>query len=159
MNILPHKKTWLQILFWCSFWALVPLLLSGGLNNPDMYIKRTLVVMVAIGMVVWVNMEVLLPKLYFGRYHPMVYVVAGLALVTLITLVLDWDGAPWDDFFHRNMEQQGPQRPGNTVSGGRRGMRYLGIGMPIFTSFIGSALFEIAAFASRKEREIGRAHV
>jgi len=32
-------------------------------------------------------------------------------------------------------------------------MRYLGLGMPIFTSFIGSALFEIAAFANRKERE------
>ncbi len=153
MNIIPHKKTWLQIFFWSSFWALVPLILSGGLSNPDMYLKRTLVVIVAIGIVVWINMEILLPRLYFGKYHPLVYMLAGVALVTAITLLLDWDGAPWDEFFRRNAEQQGPSRTGNAVSGGRRGMRYLGLGMPIFTSFIGSALFEIAAFANRKERE------
>ena len=149
MNVLPHKRTCLQILFWCGFWALVPVLLSGGLNNPDMYLKRTLVVMVAICVVVWVNMETLLPKLYFGRHHPLVYIAAGLTLVVGVTLLLDWDSAPWNEFFRRNSEQPGIPRSG----GGRGSMRYLGLGMPIFTSFIGSALFEIAAFANRKEQE------
>lgn len=153
MNVLPSKKTWLQILFWSSFWALVPLVLSGGVNNPDMYLKRTLVVVVAIAIVVWANMEVLLPKLYFRQYHPLVYIIAGLAMVSAITLLLEWDAAPWDEYFRRGSEQQGPARPGNTASGARRGMRYLGMGMPVFTSFIGSALFEIAAFANRKVRE------
>ncbi len=153
MNVLPHKKTCLQILFWCGFWALVPLMLSGGLNNPDMYLKRTLVVMAAICVVVWVNMETLLPRLYFGRHHPLVYISAGLVLVVGVTLLLDWDAAPWNEFFRRGSEQPGASRSGNLGSGGRGGMRYLGLGMPIFTSFIGSALFEIAAFANRKQQE------
>ncbi|MCC6281245.1 MAG: histidine kinase [Saprospiraceae bacterium] len=153
MNILPHKKTWLQILFWCGFWALIPLILSGGLNNPDIYLKRTIVVMVAVAVVVWINMEILLPRLYFGRFHPVVYIIAGLVLVAMLTMLLEWDGAPWEEFFRRNSEQQGPPKPGNTFSGGRKGMRYLGMGMPVFTSIIGSALFEIAAFASKKEQE------
>lgn len=153
MNFLPKKKTWIQILFWCGFWALVPFLLSGSTNNPDLYLKRTLVWMASICLVVWVNMEILLPRLYFGRYRPILYVIAGLALVTCITWLLDWHGAPWSEYFHRPIEPNAAPKQNITAAGSRKGLKYLGLGMPIFTSFIGSALFAIAAFANRKERE------
>ncbi|MCB0528764.1 MAG: histidine kinase [Saprospiraceae bacterium] len=148
----PRKNTWLQMLFWGGLWVLVPLLLTGIPENPGRTTGRSLVVLMGIVFVVWANMEVLLPRLFFRR-RQLAYVLAGFALVVAVTWLIDWDGAPWAEYFNR------PPDHGRGGGGGKgggssfRNFKYIGLAMPFFTSLIGSALFEIAGFANRKEKE------
>ncbi|MBI5916440.1 MAG: hypothetical protein HY842_13770, partial [Bacteroidetes bacterium] len=65
MNFFPGKNTLLQILFWGGLWVLIPLLFSGGWEHFDRFLVRSLIVGAGIVLVVWANMELLLPKLFF----------------------------------------------------------------------------------------------
>ncbi len=142
----PRKNTWLQILFWGSLWVLVPVILLGNWENSERLIMRSVIVLTGITLVVWTNMEILLPRLYFDKKQA-AYVLLGIGLVVAITLLIDWDGAPWGQYFNRPGGNRGRGNPG------WHSMRYLSISMPYFTALIGSALFEIASFANRKEKE------
>ena len=145
----PRKNTWLQILFWGSLWVLVPVLLAGTLENADRLAVRSAVVLVGIALVVWVNMEVLLPGLYFNKKQG-IYVAAGLIMVVFITTLIDWDGAPWAEYFMRPPDHARVNAPRPS---GFRTFKYMSLAMPYFTALIGSTLFEIAGFANRKEKE------
>ena len=146
----PGKNTWLQILFWGSLWVLVPMLLAGSLENVDRIAVRSAVVLAGIILVVWLNMEVLLPRLYFNKKQG-AYIALGIAIVVAITLLVDWDAAPWAEYFRRPPDKN---RAGNGgPSPAFRSFRYMSLAMPYFTALIGSALFEIAGFANRKEKE------
>lgn len=151
MNLRLQKNTVLQILFWGSFWVLVPVLLAGDWGKADRFFVRNLVVLVGIILVVWTNMELLLPRLFF-RNKQVAYVLAGLALLLAIVWLVDWELAPWADYFHRPQ----PRGRGGDHDGlsPRQWIRILSEAMPYFTALIGSALFEIAAYARRKEKEM-----
>ncbi len=147
----PHRNTWLQILFWGALWVLVPLALAGNWENTERLVVRSTVVLAGIALVVWANVEILLPRLYFNKKQA-AYIAAGLALLVAIVLLIDWDAAPWAEHFARPRNAgHGPGGGGNP--GYRSSMKYIGMAMPYFTALIGSALFEVAGFANRKERE------
>ncbi len=143
----PKRSTWLQILFWGSFWVLVPSILLGNWEEPVRVLVRSSVVLSGILLVVWLNVEVLLSRLYFSKKE-VAYVIASIALIVLIVLFISWDGAPWAEYF---------KRPRQAASSGRSSpnlaFRYIGMAMPYFTALIGSALFEVARYANQKERE------
>lgn len=142
-----RKDTWLQILFWGSLWVFIPSILLGNWEFSERMVGRNVMVLTAIALVVWANMEILLPKLYFNKKQG-AYVVTGLILVAVIVKILDWDAMPWAEYFNR---------PAGTGRADRAkpvsGMRYIGMAMPYFTALIGSALFEVGRFANRKEQE------
>ncbi|MBK8555395.1 MAG: histidine kinase [Lewinellaceae bacterium] len=144
MKILPHKSTWLQVLFWGMLWALVPVLLSGNFDLSDWIVVRSAVVWLGIMVIVIANAAFLLPRLYFQKKQ-LWYILSGVALVAVVTFVVQWDIMPWSHYFNR--PRSGGGRPGMS------GMRIIGWATPFFTSFIGSALFEIAAYANKKEKE------
>ena len=149
----PRRNTWLQILFWGSLWALVPVILLGNWEFSERLVARSIVVLAGIVLVVWANMELFLPKLYFNKKQG-AYILAGLALVVLITLLIGWEGAPWAEYFNRQGSGGGPGRgSGGRGNPGFKGLKYIGLSMPYFTALIGSALFEVARFANRKEQE------
>ena len=148
MSVL-RRNTALQILFWGSFWVLVPVLLSGNWDDPERLLWRSAVVLTGIALVVWLNMEVLLPRLYFPKKW-VAYVLAGLALVVVVVLLVDWNSAPWAEYFTRPGGGKGKSGHGGP---GMNSMKYLGMAMPYFTALIGSTLFEIAGYANRKEKE------
>jgi len=141
----PRRNTWLQILFWGALWVVVPLALAGNWDNTERLVVRSTVVLAGIALIVWVNVEILLPRLYFNKKQA-AYIAAGLALLVAIVLLVDWDAAPWAEHFTR------PRNPGHNP-GYRSSMKYIGMAMPYFTALIGSALFEVASYATRKERE------
>lgn len=129
---------------------LIPLLLAGGWEHFDRFLVRSLIVLAGIVLVLWLNMEVLLPKLYFDKKQ-VGYIVAGIALFLGVTLLIEWDGAPWAEYFTRPQRSRGVgERPGMTPW---HAMKFIGSAMPYFTALIGSALFEIARFAKQKEKE------
>ena len=145
-----RRNTGLQILFWGALWVLVPSILQGSWDNPERLAVRSAVILAGIALVVGLNMEMLLPRLYFNKKQGL-YVLAGLLLVAAVTLLLDWDAAPWAEHFNR--PPGAPAKPAGHNNPGWRGMRYIGMAMPFFTALIGSALFQVTAFANRKEQE------
>jgi hypothetical protein len=151
MNLRLQKNTIPQILFWGSFWVLVPVLLAGDLGKADRFIVRNLVVLAGIALVVIANLELLLPRLFF-RNKQVAYVLAGLALLLAVVWLVDWEAAPWADYFHRP-QPKGKNGEHDGLSP-RQWMRVLSDAMPYFTAWIGSALFEMAAYARRKEKEM-----
>lgn len=146
-----HKNTLLHILFWGSFWLLVPVLLSGDWEKADRFLFRNLVVLAGIALMVFVNMEVLLPRLFFKR-RQMAYWLAGLALLIVVVKLVNWEDAPWSDFFRSDLGKARPKGRGEPSA--RHWMRLLGQSMPFLTAWIGSAVFEIAAYARQKEQEM-----
>ncbi len=146
-----HKNTILQILFWGSFWLLVPVLLSGDWGKADRFLVKNLVVLVGIATVVLVNMELLLPQLFF-KSKQTAYWLAGLALLIVVVKLVSWEAAPWAESFRPGLGR--PRMGGHDEPSPKHWMRLLGQSMPFFTAWIGSAVFEIAAYARRKEQEM-----
>jgi hypothetical protein len=157
MNYLPKKNTWWQILFWGSLWVLIPLLLSGDWEHFDRFLMRSIFVLAGIVLTVWLNMEVMLPGLFFNKKQA-AYVIAGFTLVIGIVLLLEWDAMPWAEYFNRPPSQRTGMREANKSSNPWHVMRHIGNAMPYFTALIGSALFEIARFAKQKEKEAAELH-
>lgn len=152
MKFLPNKNTWWQILFWGSLWVLIPLLLSGGWEHFDRFLMRSLFVLAGIVLVVWLNMEVLLPRLFFDKKQ-LAYLTIGLAVVISLVLLQEWDIMPWAEYFKRPATQRSGVRDAGKQPNPWHVMRFMGSAMPYFTAFIGSALFEMARFAKQKEKE------
>lgn len=125
------------------------MLLSGNWDNPERLAWRSAVVLTGIAIVVWVNMEVLLPRLYFHKKW-VAYALAGLAVVVVLVVLMDWNAAPWAEYFTRPGNARGK---GGGHGPGMNSMKYLSMAMPFFTALIGSTLFEIAGYANRKEKE------
>lgn len=150
MNFRFDKKTWLQMLFWCSFWLLVPMLLSGGWENLRNRPAQSLTTFLGVALVVWVNLEVLLPRLYFRQDKKWLYPLAGIVLLAVVVTAADYLIDVLMNSFPN--EGHGPASA-NRGGGGHSGMRYIGMSTPFFTSFIGSALVAVAGFAERKSRE------
>ncbi|MBK9014067.1 MAG: histidine kinase [Saprospiraceae bacterium] len=151
MNVRLQRNTVLQFFFWGSFWVLVPLLLSGDMENADRFLVRNLVVLAGIAVVIWVNMEVLLPRFFFQKQQ-LVYLLVGLGLLLLVVLFIEWNGAPWAEYIKR---PSGRNRLGDRDGlSAQQWLRNIGTAMPYFTAWIGSTLFEMAAYTRRKEKEM-----
>jgi hypothetical protein len=150
MQQILQYKTLLQILFWGALWSLLPVLFAGNIEHFDRFAVRSALVFIGIAIVIIVNLNWLLPRLFFNKKQGL-YLVAGLALILLVAYLINADWAPWADLFKRTGDRMG-ERPRN-----RSGMiyfRYVGMLMPFFTAFIGSALFATAGYANRKEQEM-----
>ena len=145
MNVSTTKSTWIHILFWGTLWAIIPILLSEAGEDSTRAMMRGLIVFFGVALVVWLNINYLLPKIFFERKQAL-YLFVGMLLVLLVTALVYWEQAPWAAFFSRS----GGHRPRPTVW---KYFRYIYMMMPFFTAFIGSALFEIASFANRVARE------
>lgn len=125
------------------------MLLSGGWEHLDRFMMRSLVVLGGIVVVVWLNMEVLLPRLFFNKKQA-AYIILGLALVILTVMTVEWDAAPWAEYFKKPSRSAGDRNSGMSPW---HVVKYIGGAMPYFTAFIGGTLFEIARFAKQKEKE------
>lgn len=147
IRLWPERLTWLQILFWGSFWVLVPVVLLGNWENPMRVLVRSTVVLTGIVIVVWLNVEVLLPRLYFNKKQA-AYTLICVALLVAIILLISWDAAPWAEHFKRPRNAAVPGKGSPNMA-----FRYIGMAMPYFTALIGSALFEVTRYANQKERE------
>jgi hypothetical protein len=111
---------------------------------------RSVITLMGIFAIVWANMEVLLPR-YFFQQKQGLYAALGLGLVLAVILLIEWDHAPWGEYFYRapNRGRGGERQEMSPF----KVMKVIGGAMPFFTAFIGSSLFEIARFAKQKEKE------
>ena len=141
------KSTWLQILFWGLLWMIVPFLLSNAWESWERFLSRGLILAAGLGALVFINLEWLVPRLYFRKMVGW-YVVAGLGLVVAVALIVYWDQAPWLEWLHVK-DKPRPEHSGKTFEG----FRWIARSVPFITAFIGSSLFEVATYANQKEKE------
>ncbi|MEO1258953.1 MAG: histidine kinase [Bacteroidota bacterium] len=153
MNWLPSRRTWLQILFWGLLWIATPFLLTGvsGGENQERYLYHSMVLFAGTVIVIYTNVEILIPKLFFAKKQ-IPYLVAGTALVALITFLDEWEITPWEQYFDRTAP---PRRAGGrqTRGGAWQFVRTVSYFMPYLTAFASSALIEIASYANQKDKE------
>lgn len=150
MKIRIRRRTIGQIIFWAGFWASVPLLLSGGTGEMSRFLLRSAVTFVGVGTLVLVNLEVLMPRLYFAK-KPWLYVASGLGVLVLIVFVLYGEASPIASWLTTSPSYS--HKGGGGVRDGYKSLWYLSRATPYFTAAIGSALYEVAIFANQKERE------
>lgn len=150
MQQLLRHKTLLQILFWGALWSVLPVLFAGNTEYFERFVIRSVLVFIGIAGVIVLNLQVLLPKLFFNKKQAW-YLPAGLLLIVLTAYLINADWTPWAGFVKRAAERGAEHtRPRS----GMHYFRYIGMIMPYFTAFIGSALFAIAGYANRKEKEM-----
>lgn len=147
MKQLLGKRTWLQILFWGLLWMSIPFLQTGrSAEFNERFFYYGIVVFVGIVLIVIINVEVLIPKLYFNGQQTL-YFLSGVALIAFITFLDEWDATPWEAYFQRTAP---PRRRHNSSFSIMRAISNL---TPYLVSFVASALIEIASFANRKAKE------
>jgi LytS/YehU family sensor histidine kinase len=78
--------------------------------------------------------------------------LAGLGILVLVLLLVYWDSGPWADWLHLSNKPRSDHKPSSSHRI-REGFRWISRSVPFVTAFIGSALFEIAAYAGVKEKE------
>ncbi|MCB9283619.1 MAG: histidine kinase [Lewinellaceae bacterium] len=139
----------MQILFWGVIWMLIPFLLTNSWESWDRFLMRGIVIGTGVGLLVFVNLEVMLPRFFFSKKF-FWYVLSGLGLTILVLLVIYWDQAPWAAWLNLSDRPHTDHRPPNPIY---EGFRWISRSVPFVTAFIGSSLFEIAAYAGSKEKE------
>ncbi len=149
-----HRIFW-QILLWWGGWLVISFILSNGFQNPQPFFRRAMASFIGIAVIVVVNIQYLLPQLYF-RKKQVGFVTAGIALLLLVVVLIHSDIFPWSEWFDYNPKRNPLLRKGERLGKAREaiiGFRWLGHMMPFVIAFLGSTLVEIARFANKKEKE------
>lgn len=151
--MMGSRNTWFQILFWAAIWILVPTLFGNNNLRPLPFLFRSLPILIGVSLIVWINLEILIPKVYFKRGF-LLYTLSGLALLLVVML--------FSDMFFRQVliplftDRDGGLgrqiRPGAAMFGMRRYFMMI----PFLTSLVGSAFYEISLWISKRENELTR---
>lgn len=166
-NIYRGKwKILIQALLWGGLWLFVPFLFADS-EQYMLILARGLVTLVGISLVVGVNLEWLLPCLFFRRKY-LWYGLGAVVLVVLISQGFEYLQQHWiEPAFQpentaRRLRPDGvmrrPRVGGMSRTSVFRWFRTVATGMPYLLALVGSALFEIAIYANRQEREAVRLH-
>lgn len=151
MNGIGKKSTWLQIFFWGIIWVLIPLLIMG-FENLDRALIRGTQVFIAVFIIVFINLEWLLPRLYFNK-KVLWYIAGSVGLIIGVYFLLEWEGMPWSDFFDQHQKKKFKKKPFLSYW---HIFKILGDISPYIISLFGSSLFAIANFANNKEKEMAQ---
>ncbi|MEL6864645.1 MAG: histidine kinase [Bacteroidota bacterium] len=142
------KSIWLQVLFWGSIWALLPVLFSIGFESPTGMLTRGLSIGLAVGLAVYINLSYLLPR-YFYQKKYLQYLGWCLLLIILIVGVMVTQNDPIRQSKIANRMTNGMPPPKAMF----RVMRLVGPFITISFSLLGSTLLDVIRYTSVKERE------
>lgn len=146
---IPTRTVWLQVLFWALVWFLIPFLFTEW-EHADRIARRSLSTAIPITLVVGINLTVLLPRFFFRKQYGL-YALSSIALVLAMLFLMEWTAMPWNDWLHPRPERR--QSPFFRRGGDFSNFRIFARSFPLFISLLGSTLFEMAAYANRREKE------
>jgi len=152
-NFEKHNIFW-QIILWWGGWHIVSFLLVNGYEYPIDFMIRAMASLVAFTLVIYFNLKVLLPKLFFQKKFYL-YFGAGILLLLLVNLLLYQILLPTLDWLDLIARREGPP----PLDGKRRdfpppGIHLFSLLVPYLIAFFGSTVIEVVRFANRKEREV-----
>ena len=134
---------------------LISFVLTNGLEQPELFIRRGLASLIGIAIIVVVNLRFLLPQFYSKKKLPE-FIIASIVLFIGVVLLLNSEVFPWADWFNPQERSFATLREKGTFGKTRNplfGVRWMRYMMPFFIAFLGSTLVEITRFANRKEKE------
>ncbi|MEL6719778.1 MAG: histidine kinase, partial [Bacteroidota bacterium] len=103
-----------------------------------------------IAIIVTVNLRYLLPQYFFSQ-RQILFVLLGILLIAVVTFLLYWEPFPWVEWWRSKARIGNGSR--HRTSKVYNGFKWLNRFMPFLIAFLGSTLFEIANYATRKEKE------
>lgn len=154
MNFFKDKNTWWQILLWPAIWIFIPVAISG-FDVSDRFWMRTVFTSIAIIAMVLINLELLLPKVYFKKKY-FIFIILGLLSIALLVFILTIESSGWGSYFMGGNRLRGP-RSGRGNGGMRsfhQAFKYISIASPIFISWIGSSLIAVARYSNQRDKEM-----
>ncbi|MEN0049427.1 MAG: histidine kinase [Bacteroidota bacterium] len=137
-----------QTLFWILTWLFITFMLLNGWEKPGRYFSYNWIAFLGIAIVVVVNLRYLLPQYFFSQQKTL-FVLLGILLIASITFLLYWEPFPWVEWWHPKGRRNPARRPSRVYNG----FKWMNRFMPFLIAFLGSTLFEIANYATRKEKE------
>lgn len=150
MNSLVQTTTWWQVLLWAGGLAFVPYTVAMAMEFPFLSLEQTLYNFVGLALVVVINVEILLPRLYFQQ-KSLAFLLSAVTLVILSAALVYWNGPKWEPPMVSPMRTE--MRPFMNKVGRFGGyVRAVGRVMPFFMALIGSSVVSIGAFARQKEK-------
>ena len=150
MNSLVQTTTWWQVLLWAGGLAFVPYAVAMAIEFPFLSLEQTLYNFLGLAVVVVINVEVLLPRLYF-KEKSLAFLVSAVAMVVLTASLVYWNGPRWEHTMVQPV--RGEMRPfADRVGHFGRYFRAVGRVMPFFMALIGSSVVSIGTFARQKEK-------
>ncbi|MEZ5038943.1 MAG: histidine kinase [Saprospiraceae bacterium] len=152
MKQITARSTWWQIILWAGGFAFVPYMVANAMGVPFISFEQSLFNFTGLGVLVLLNLELLLPQLYFKQKN-FIYMLAAIGLILLIASIIYWNGTTFEREFDQppsgNWHRPKLLREGIPF----RGFRVIGRTMPFFIALIGSSLVAIGEYARQKEKE------
>ncbi len=141
MGVTPR---WLwQVVFWALLWFMIPILFSDP-EHMERQLYRSTVIAVGVALTVFLNLKYFLPFFFFRKQY-FLYGLVSLGALILILFLIEWDGAPWAEYFNR----RGKWRRSSYFSV----MKMIVRSIPLSFSLLGSMIIEMARYTSHKEKE------
>jgi sensor histidine kinase YesM len=108
---------------------------------------------IGIGVLIYLNLEVLFPKLYFRKIK-IIYVLVCIILAFLMVQLIHWDAMPWaDSLDFRGGKSSESFRSKDSLRHRFSVMRYIGRLTPFLISIFGSTFYVITRYANQKAQE------
>lgn len=150
MNSFVQTTTWWQVLLWAGGLAFVPYTVAMAIEFPFLSLEQTLYNFIGLALVVVINVEILLPRLYFQE-KSLAFLISAVTLVIITASLVYWNGPRWEHPMMPPMRSE-MQPFANKV--GRFGGYFRAVGrvMPFFMALIGSSVVSIGTFARQKEK-------
>ncbi|MCB0655761.1 MAG: histidine kinase, partial [Saprospiraceae bacterium] len=144
-----HPRYWGQILFWSLLWFLFPLLFTHDLRlGWDYMLVHNIITALAVSILVWINLQFLLP-LYYHKRNAW-FLLAGMGILLILLWLVQDPALPWN----HPPEWSGRGRPFPAHLFKRMAQfRWMGSVTPLLSSFLGSSLYEISLYARQKDQE------
>ena len=147
---IQNRIFWKILLLWGA-WLLITFSLTNGADDPERFIRRTIPTLIGFIVIILINVQYLLPKLYLQRKY-ILYFSAGTLLVAATVILLYHEIFPWSDWFRLAPPSLNGELGGN-IRPRPSGVRWMKELMPLLIAFLGSTLLEITRFATIKEKE------
>ena len=139
-----------QILLWWGTWHLVVFFLTNGYESPHHFFTRSLGNFLGFSILVFVNLNYLLPKLFFQK-KIVLFLFTGIFLLGLVVFLLHNELSPLSELFNFRRLIEDSQF---TKNGPPLGIRWISRSTPYIIVLLGSTLIEISRFANQKEKEV-----
>ena len=143
-----NRVLW-HALIWGSVWFFLILFFNSGWEDPQHLLYRSAPILLGVLILIVVNLQFLLPKLYFKkRIH--LYILASLVLFVALIWFMNNDLFLFSELAEKYSKPKFFLEGRNSARSGS----WLRFAVPLFLSFVGSTMTELAHDANKKEKAL-----
>lgn len=150
MKINSVKHIFIQILIWGGGWLLFLIILNNRAEFDVSFWRRAVLMVLGSSLVVFINLKLLLPYLYFEKKR-VLYFLSSVAMLFVVVWGMHADHLPWNQKEKDASELLVQPYPQKADSNYRWLIRNL---PPLFISLLGSSLVSLSRVSSENEKAL-----